>query len=128
MRKVVFLLSLCFYSVAWIVAFASCGGDGGDVTPDASIPPLPVGATIQCERDGDVYLCLDDQCFPDSEYTITEVVEPGEEDEEIKFLATPKLDIQGPVTIIAECGSNVVFSLREDNSTVDLSAEGSITP
>lgn len=129
-HPVAFVLSLLIYLGSWLFAIIwlnACGGDGGTISdPEAQLPGLPVGASIQCAHDGDVYICNDNECFPDSTYEVTEAVADMETGE-TKYIAIPKLDIQGPVTVIAECGSNVVFSLREDNSTLDLDASGTVT-
>jgi hypothetical protein len=121
MRQVTVYLAAIFYASTWMLAFTSCGGDGSDISDPTSLPSLPAGAQIQCEHEGDVYICDNEMvCAPDSEYEAQPTGEEG------KYYAVPKLDVDGPITIIAECGSNVVFNLREDNSQLDVNASGSV--
>jgi hypothetical protein len=94
-------------SALLILAFLSgCGGDANTGTPDdatAQDPTLP-GSSLQCYHDGDVWLCNEqNSCVRDE--SIEEVV--GEE-EEGDGLARLRKD--GPITIIAECGSSVSYS------------------
>jgi hypothetical protein len=104
------LTVLIYFSLA--MAIYGCGGGGGDTEQQEGSNPT----TLMCEHNGDLWLCNEDNsCIRDQS---TEEVAEMEELERGLFRVKMQ---SGNITIIAECGSNVVFTnaeiTYEDNDT-----------
>lgn len=108
-----------------VAVLAGCGGGGGSEGDNSTgAAQAPQTQSLTCSHGGDLWLCNEqNSCVRDES---TEVVEVSEEEK--RLVVKAKL-ASGNITIIAECGSSVVFDNREetnnetDANTVNVSAE-----
>lgn len=112
-------LLLCFL----IVLLLGCGGSGGSGN-SSSGDESPQTTSLLCEHDGDLWLCPATEggsCVRDQ----SSVEEGSVLDSEARLIGVeqngrvrPGLKLtSGPITIIAECGSNVSFNVTEETSS-----------
>ena len=108
----------------------SCGVDGGDIkeadkdtnsatAPDQQPTAVPTSSMIQCSRDGDLWLCnAENSCIRDQSTPIEGAVEKG---------LLIRTSVSGPLTVVAECGSNVTLVIDSHDSTQTTSEQNNNT-
>jgi len=112
-------------TIILLLASLGCGGSGGNVGSDEeSLPQAVTPANLTCIHAGQYYSCDNENtCYRDQniDEEVTEIYEMQDDDNggtggldqlTRQYLIMMKA---GNITIISECGSNVIFRLPEEN-------------